>query len=75
MKSAARLVGSHSDTEFDIRFNPDVFTPDLKSEDGEEQVKKQKELIKGAAAFLLSRQIPTLVSRDCCCSCMMSGDK
>ena len=62
VKKSARLVGSHSDTEFDIRFNPDIFSPDVKHEISAEEMEKQKLLIKNAARFLITNQIPTLVS-------------
>ena len=62
VKNASRLVGSHSDTEFDIRFNPDVFSPGVKHEASPEEMDKQKLLIKNAAKFLITHQIPILVS-------------
>nr|CAB3231841.1 clustered mitochondria protein homolog [Phallusia mammillata] len=63
VKSGSRLVGSCSETEFDIRFNPDVFTS-VGSRSSEEETKLQKQMIKDAAAFLVSRQIPTFI-KDC----------
>ena len=61
VKNASRLVGSYSDSEFDIRFNPDIFSPDVKHDASEEEIKNQKEMIKNAAKFLITHQIPTLV--------------
>nr|XP_026693476.1 clustered mitochondria protein homolog isoform X1 [Ciona intestinalis] len=64
VRSAAKLVGSYSDTEFDIRFNPDIFSPDVEHDGPPEELEKQKELIKQAARFILTNQIPTFV-KDC----------
>ncbi|EQB78318.1 Putative eukaryotic translation initiation factor 3 subunit (eIF-3) isoform 2-like protein [Camelus ferus] len=66
IRNACKAVGSISSTAFDVRFNPDIFSP------GEwsswlpvlEEVRDQKQLLKDAAAFLLSCQIPGLV-KDC----------
>jgi hypothetical protein len=55
------------DTEFDIRFNPDVLSPGVRHPDGLvalERLKKEKQLIKDAADFLITIQIPTFI-RDC----------
>ena len=62
VKNASRIVGSHSVTEFDIRFNPDVFSSGVQHEGSQEELDKQKLLIKNAAKFLITQQIPTLVS-------------
>lgn len=67
MRKAATAVGSLKDTEFDIRFNPDVFSPGVRHPDGLvalERLKKEKQLIKDAADFLITVQIPTFI-RDC----------
>ena len=45
MRKAATAVGSLKDTEFDIRFNPDVFSPGVRHPDGLvalERLKKEK---------------------------------
>ena len=56
-------VGSLKDTEFDIRFNPDVYSPGIKHCDKLDPViSKQRQLVKDAAEFLLTVQIPTFVS-------------
>lgn len=60
---AAKLVGSFSTTDFDIRFNPDCYCDTVAHADSEE-LEKQRALCKEAATFLLTTQIPTLV-RDC----------
>ncbi|XP_075746494.1 clustered mitochondria protein homolog [Rhipicephalus microplus] len=61
---AARGVGSLKDTEFDIRFNPDVFSPGVKHAGDEEQLKKQQRLVIEAADFLVADQLPAFV-KDC----------
>ncbi|XP_028155522.2 clustered mitochondria protein homolog isoform X1 [Diabrotica virgifera virgifera] len=65
VKTASMAVGSLKDTEFDIRFNPDVFSPGIKHcPNSDPPMAKQKQLIKDAAEFLLTVQIPTFI-RDC----------
>ncbi|XP_076264520.1 clustered mitochondria protein homolog isoform X1 [Rhynchophorus ferrugineus] len=65
VKTASIAVGSLKDTEFDIRFNPDVYSPGIKhSESLDPPLSKQKQLVKDAAEFLLTVQIPTFI-RDC----------
>ena len=63
VRRAASAVGSLREAEFDIRFNPDVFSPGVRHPDPSgSALKKQKQLIKDAADFLLTVQIPTFVS-------------
>ncbi|XP_014904003.1 clustered mitochondria protein homolog [Poecilia latipinna] len=63
--NACRAVGSISNTSFDIRFNPDIFSPGVRfPDDTLEDVQKQKQLLKDVAAFLVTCQIPSLV-KDC----------
>uniref|UniRef100_A0A3Q3WEM0 Clustered mitochondria protein homolog n=1 Tax=Mola mola TaxID=94237 RepID=A0A3Q3WEM0_MOLML len=63
--NACKAVGSISNTSFDIRFNPDIFSPGVRfPEESADEVQKQKQLLKDAAAFLVSCQIPSLV-KDC----------
>uniref|UniRef100_A0A8B9J8C1 Clustered mitochondria protein homolog n=1 Tax=Astyanax mexicanus TaxID=7994 RepID=A0A8B9J8C1_ASTMX len=63
--NACKAVGSISNTSFDIRFNPDIFSPGVRfPEDSAEDIQKQKQLLKDAAAFLVSCQIPSLI-KDC----------
>ncbi|KAG5836713.1 hypothetical protein ANANG_G00231490 [Anguilla anguilla] len=65
VQNACRAVGSISLTSFDIRFNPDIFSPGVRfPDDSAEDIQKQKQLLKDAAAFLVSCQIPSLV-KDC----------
>ncbi|XP_072318842.1 clustered mitochondria protein homolog isoform X1 [Eucyclogobius newberryi] len=63
--NACKAVGSISNTSFDIRFNPDIFSPGVQfPEESADDIQKQKQLLKDASAFLLSCQIPSLV-KDC----------
>ncbi|KAI5626725.1 clustered mitochondria protein-like [Silurus asotus] len=63
--NACKAVGSISNTSFDIRFNPDIFSPGVRfPEESAEDIQKQKQLLKDAAAFLVSCQIPALI-KDC----------
>ncbi|KAJ7995651.1 hypothetical protein DPEC_G00246790 [Dallia pectoralis] len=63
--NACKAVGSISNTSFDIRFNPDIFSPGVRfPDDSVNDIQKQKQLLKDAAAFLVSCQIPSLV-KDC----------
>ncbi|XP_050428196.1 clustered mitochondria protein homolog isoform X2 [Adelges cooleyi] len=65
VKKAALKVGSLKDTEFDIRFNPDVFSPGVKHFDlNSVQFQLEKKLVVDAAEYLLLSQIPLFI-RDC----------
>lgn len=68
VKRACAAVGSLKETEFDIRFNPDVFSPGIhhidSPDDGQCTLKNQKKLVQDAAEFLLLRQIPNFI-HDC----------
>ncbi|XP_061418058.1 clustered mitochondria protein homolog isoform X1 [Lethenteron reissneri] len=65
MRNACRAVGSVNDAFFDIRFNPDVFTPTVRFPESErESVQHQKRLLFEAAAFLVSVQMPAFL-KDC----------
>lgn len=68
VKRACAAVGSLKETEFDIRFNPDVFSPGIRHLDSSESslssLKQQKKLVQDAAEFLLMRQIPIFIN-DC----------
>uniref|UniRef100_A0A673GSC8 Clustered mitochondria protein homolog n=1 Tax=Sinocyclocheilus rhinocerous TaxID=307959 RepID=A0A673GSC8_9TELE len=58
--NACKAVGSISNTSFDIRFNPDIFSPGVRfTDDSTDDIQKQKQLLKDAAAFLVSCQIPS----------------
>lgn len=63
VKKAALAVGSLKETEFDVRFNPDVFSPGVKHADLDgAALKRERQLVKDAADFLVTAQIPTFVS-------------
>ncbi|XP_068633000.1 clustered mitochondria protein homolog isoform X2 [Battus philenor] len=62
--SAARAVASLKESEFDVRFNPDVYSAGIKHAATPEQLARQRHLVKEAAAFLLTTQIPAFV-REC----------
>ncbi|XP_050472854.1 LOW QUALITY PROTEIN: clustered mitochondria protein homolog [Bombus huntii] len=65
VRSAAAAVGSLREAEFDVRFNPDVFSPGVKHPDPDgPALKKQRQLVQDAADFLLTVQIPTFI-REC----------
>ncbi|XP_066302622.1 clustered mitochondria protein homolog isoform X3 [Branchiostoma lanceolatum] len=65
INTACRAIGSLSDSEFDVRFNPDVFSPGVTHPNPQgDQFRKQKQLVKDAAAFLVSHQIAGFV-KDC----------
>ncbi|XP_046389618.1 clustered mitochondria protein homolog isoform X2 [Ischnura elegans] len=65
VRRAALAVGSLKDTEFDIRFNPDVYSPGVRHVDADgARLSKERQLVKDAAEFLLTVQIPTFI-RDC----------
>lgn len=62
--AAARAVASLKESEFDVRFNPDVYSAGIKHAAAPEHLAKQRHLVKEAAAFLLTTQIPAFV-REC----------
>lgn len=65
VRTASMAVGSLKDTEFDVRFNPDVYSPGIRhAESVDPPIEKQRLLVKDAAEFLLTVQIPTFI-RDC----------
>ncbi|XP_060599654.1 clustered mitochondria protein homolog [Ruditapes philippinarum] len=62
VKKAAKAVGSLSETEFNLTFNPDVFQETCQTCSA--VLQKEKQAVKEAAEFLVLHQIPTLVN-DC----------
>ncbi|XP_052753173.1 LOW QUALITY PROTEIN: clustered mitochondria protein homolog [Galleria mellonella] len=64
VSAAARAVASLKESEFDVRFNPDVYSAGIKHAASPEHLAKQRHLVKEAAAFLLTTQIPAFV-REC----------
>ncbi|CAG0889278.1 unnamed protein product [Cyprideis torosa] len=63
IKSAARAVHSLKEADFDIRFNPDVFSPGLSHPD-EDALGKERQIVADTAEFLVSVQIPAFI-REC----------
>uniref|UniRef100_A0A182JQA8 Clustered mitochondria protein homolog n=1 Tax=Anopheles christyi TaxID=43041 RepID=A0A182JQA8_9DIPT len=65
VKRACEAVGSLKEYEFDIRFNPDVYSPGIRHVDDESNaacsLRRQKQLVKDAAEFLVKHQIPSFV--------------
>merc|ERR1719260_218304 len=64
VQKAAQAVGSLKETEFDIRFNPDVFSPGVVHPKDNTNFKKECQLVQDAADFLITVQIPAFI-RDC----------
>lgn len=63
VRTAAVAVGSLKETEFDIRFNPDVYSAGIRHSDSlDPPLSKQRQLVKDAAEYLLTVLIPTFVS-------------
>ncbi|XP_060115464.1 clustered mitochondria protein homolog [Heteronotia binoei] len=74
IQNACKAVGSISNMSFDIRFNPDIFSPGVHFPDSsKDQIRDQKQLLKDAAAFLVSYQIPGLI-KDCLDHTMLPMD-
>ncbi|MGH0140692.1 UNVERIFIED_CONTAM: hypothetical protein FKN15_044716 [Acipenser sinensis] len=65
VRAACRDVGSVSNIVFEIRFNPDASEPGVRIPDSEgEALPLQRRLLREAAVFLVTVQIPAFVS-DC----------
>ncbi|XP_063536428.1 clustered mitochondria protein homolog isoform X1 [Cydia strobilella] len=62
--AAARAVSSLKESEFDVRFNPDVYSAGIRHAAPPGSLARQRHLVKEAAAFLLTTQIPAFV-REC----------
>uniref|UniRef100_A0ACB8EC85 Uncharacterized protein n=2 Tax=Sphaerodactylus townsendi TaxID=933632 RepID=A0ACB8EC85_9SAUR len=74
IQNACKAVGSISNMSFDIRFNPDIFSPGVRfPNSSKDQIRDQKQLLKDAAAFLVSYQIPGLI-KDCLDHTMLPMD-
>ncbi|KAK3523983.1 hypothetical protein QTP70_017491 [Hemibagrus guttatus] len=60
-KNSSSSQTMHSSSS-DIRFNPDIFTPGVRfPKECSQDIQEQKQLLKDAAAFLVSNQIPDLI--------------
>ncbi|XP_053205036.1 clustered mitochondria protein homolog [Panonychus citri] len=65
VRKAAKAVKSLKENEFDIRFNPDVYSSTVRhANESSDELKNQRQLVKDAAEFLLTVQISTFI-RDC----------
>lgn len=65
VKHAASAVGSLREAEFDVKFNPDVYSPGVRHPDENgDNLKKQRKLVCDAADYLLTVQLPTFI-REC----------
>nr|XP_019956484.1 PREDICTED: clustered mitochondria protein homolog [Paralichthys olivaceus] len=62
VRAACKEVGSSSDIIFEIRLNPNVFSPGVSFPPSERaSVNQQERLLKEAAAFIITHQIPGFV--------------
>lgn len=62
VRAACKDVGSVSDIIFEMRFNPSVFSPEVTFPPGESKsTKLQERLMREAAAFIITHQIPAFV--------------
>ena len=64
VQKAAQTVGSLKETEFDIRFNPDMFSSGLVHPKDQGQHKKECQLIQDATDFVITVQVPAFIC-DC----------
>uniref|UniRef100_A0AAQ5XVM9 Clu domain-containing protein n=1 Tax=Amphiprion ocellaris TaxID=80972 RepID=A0AAQ5XVM9_AMPOC len=63
VRAACKDVGSVSDIIFEMRFIPNVFSPGISFPPGESKsTKLQERLLREAAAFIITHQIPAFVS-------------
>ncbi|XP_071380318.1 clustered mitochondria protein homolog isoform X1 [Centroberyx affinis] len=62
VRAACKDVGSVSDIIFEMRFNPNIFSPGVSFPRGDsEKTKLQERLLREAAAFIITQQIPAFV--------------
>ncbi|XP_068102299.1 clustered mitochondria protein homolog [Hyperolius riggenbachi] len=62
VQEACREIGSVSEFIFDIRFNPDVYSPVVRFPESKNKVIQiQKRLLSDAATFLIAVQIPSFI--------------
>ena len=63
VRQAAEAVGSLTSSEFNVSFNPDIFQPHVRHAPSyDNDLKADKQVVKDAAKFLLTNQIPFFVS-------------
>ncbi|KAF6729646.1 Clustered mitochondria-like protein [Oryzias melastigma] len=62
MRAACKEVGSLSDIIFEMRFNPNVFSPGVAFPPSENaSINLQERLLREAAAFIITHQIPAFI--------------
>ncbi|XP_040898738.1 clustered mitochondria protein homolog [Toxotes jaculatrix] len=62
VRAACKDVGSVSDIIFEMRFNPNIFSPGVSFPPGESaSTNLQKRLLREAAAFIITHQIPAFL--------------
>ncbi|CAF0764388.1 unnamed protein product [Brachionus calyciflorus] len=61
IEDACKSVGSWKTTEFDIRFNPNLYQPVVQLADTDDLIKADKNLLRDASDFLVNVQIPLLI--------------
>ncbi|RNA07911.1 clustered mitochondria -like protein [Brachionus plicatilis] len=61
IEDACRHVGSWKSSEFDIRFNPNLYQPVVKLADSEELIRSDKKMLGEACDYLVNVQIPLLI--------------
>ncbi|KAK1893333.1 Clustered mitochondria protein like [Dissostichus eleginoides] len=62
VRAACKEVGSVSNIIFEMRFNPSVFSPEVSFPPGDSKsTKLQERLLREAAAFIVTHQIPAFV--------------
>ncbi|XP_056385246.1 clustered mitochondria protein homolog isoform X2 [Hyla sarda] len=62
VREACKEIGSVTDYIFDIRFNPDVYSPVVRFPESQIQaLQVQKRLLSEAASFILTVQIPSFI--------------
>ncbi|KAF7660148.1 hypothetical protein LDENG_00286680 [Lucifuga dentata] len=65
VRSACKVVGSVSNIIFEMRFNPNIFSPGVSFPESEKaSITLQKRLLREAAAFIIRKQIPAFME-DC----------
>ena len=61
VQNACKHVNSFKDTEFDIRFNPNLFQPIVKLADEPDKIEADKKMLNEACEHLLTVQVPLLI--------------
>jgi protein TIF31 len=61
IENACRHVKSWKNTDFDIRFNPNMYQPHVRPSENDEFASRDAELLREASDFLINTQIPQFV--------------